>query len=205
MTRQSEAEMIDALIGSVPRLLLAVRVRLVEPSSAGFVSGGAPSFELVSIAALSLLQDLRRESSYHEQTIRELPALKCRVYRPARDLVQSLRGFSHALRACDEARLSAPELTNARRALGVWVRRAALVLHDARAPYRLLGPDGHPVICPVVEQSEEGAHQCTSELLVHRDNVTGVPHVIRCRVNATHEWANGPGWMRLGALLGVMA
>jgi hypothetical protein len=46
---------------------------------------------------------------------------------------------------------------------------------------------------------------CAGDLLVFRDDETGVPRSIRCANDVTHDWDSGPGWMRLGALLGVLA
>lgn len=200
----TDAELVQGLIDSLPALQRAVTLKPVEASAAGFVSGGAPSFELVSLAALSLLQDMRRDAQLHERRIRSIDELPCRSFVPARDLVAALRHFSQALRTCEEARLAHPDAIEARRALGTWVRRCALVLREARAPYRLLGPDSRPVLCPVVEQGEVGAFVCHGELLVFRDNETGIPVTIRCHNNVTHEWVSGPSWMRLGALLGVL-
>lgn len=199
----TDAELVEQLVASLPRLDRAVRVREVRLSGAGMVSGGAPSYELVSLAAFSLLQDLRSQSAYHEQQLRSLDGVSMRTYRPARDLVSSLRHFVQALDACSAARLDALSVTEARRQLSVWVARSALVLRDVSAPYRLLGPDGRGVVCPIVEQGDGGAYACLGPLLVHRDNETGVPRTIRCRDDSTHEWQNGPGWLRLGALLGV--
>lgn len=204
MRTHTDSELVQGLIDSLPAIKRAVTLKPVEASSAGFVSGGAPSFELVSLAALSLMQDMRRDSQLHERRIRAIPELPCRSFVPARELVSSLRHFAQALSACEDARLAHPDATEARRALGVWVRRCALVLREARAPYRLLGPDSRPVECPVIEQGEHGAYPCRGELLVFRDDETGVPRTIRCRANVTHEWLSGPGWMRLGALLGVL-
>lgn len=205
MNTYTDAELVQQLIENLPRIKAAITLKPISESSAGFVSGGAPTYELVSLSALALLQDMRRDSQRHEQAIRAIPDLPCRRFVPARDVVSALRHFSQALSACEDARLSDPAATEARRALGAWVRRCALVLREARAPYTLLGPDGRAVACPVVEQGETGAYVCAGDLLVFRDDETGVPRVIRCRRNVTHEWPNGPAWMRLGALLGVLA
>ena len=85
--------------------------------------------------------------------------------------------------------------------------RAALILHDALAPYPLLWPDNTPVACPVV--NDEG--DCAGGLLVHRDNQPASPDygkaaVIRCRAHDDHEWTVADaGWLRLGVLLGGVA
>jgi len=199
------SQLVEYLCRSLPRLTQAVRMKTVEASSAGFVSGGAPSFELVSLSALSLLQDLRRHSARHEQAVRALPGLHARAYHPARDLPASLRHLAQALATAQEQRLSAPTVTEARHDVGAWARRCALVLRDARAPYRLIGPDGALITCPVIEQGPELAYVCGGALMVHRDDATGVPRSIICTRHATHEWPQGPAWMRLGALLGVLS
>jgi hypothetical protein len=201
----TDRELINSLVASLPRLRRAVTVKPVEASAVGFVSGGAPSFELVSLTALALLQDMRRDAPLHEYAIRSSEQINCRAFVPAVDLVAMLRHLGQALDACAEQRQSVPAATEARSAVGTWVRRSALVLREARAPYRLLGPDGSRVRCPVVEQGEEGAYVCAGDLLVFRDDETGVPRSIRCAHDVTHDWDSGPGWMRLGALLGVLA
>lgn len=201
----TDRELIQSLVAALPKLRRAVTIKPVEASAVGFVSGGAPSFELVSLSALALLQDMRREAPMHEHAIRSSEEVICRSFVPAVDLVAILRHLGQALDAASEARQSVPAAIEARSAVGTWVRRSALVLREARAPYRLLGPDGSRVLCPVVEQGEEGAYVCSGDLLVYRDDETGVPRSIRCSADVTHDWDSGPGWMRLGALLGVLS
>lgn len=201
----TDRELIQSLVAALPKLRRAVTIKPVEASAVGFVSGGAPSFELVSLSALSLLQDMRRDAPKHERAIRSSTLVVCRSFVPASDLTAVLRHLGQALDAAQEARQSVPEATEARSAVGTWVRRSALVLREARAPYRLMGPDGARVRCPVVEQGETGAYVCSGDLLVFRDDETGVPRSIRCANDVTHDWDSGPGWMRLGALLGVLA
>ena len=107
------------------------------------------------------------------------------------------------------------ELYETRRLIRQYRSRAALVLHEALAPYPLLWPyiettasgeevtRNKPIGCPVT--SEDG--QCQGALMVHRDNDPASPNygkaaVIRCQVDDEHEWAWAfGGWLRLGAML----
>lgn len=97
--------------------------------------------------------------------------------------------------------------------------RAALILHDALAPYPLtwdtpgVNRDGDPIVetkpipCPVVDITGS----CGAALLVHRDNNPksehyGMAAVIQCQRDEDHAWTlEAGGWLRLGVLLGGVA
>lgn len=110
-------------------------------------------------------------------------------------------------------------LQQLRRHVRQYRSRAALILHDALAPYPLTWDtpstsqagetvvETRPIPCPVVDDIGD----CGAPLLVHRDNDPdsedyGKAAVIRCKRDDDHEWtlANA-GWLRLGVLLGGVA
>jgi hypothetical protein len=189
---------------ALPRLTKAVSEKPVQSSGGSFVSGGEASYELVSLSALSLLQDIRREVDEHEQQLRLTLG---HGWEPAADLDTALLRLGVALQATESRPECAAERLAALRALAGWARRAGIVLRDLRAPYPLLFEDGSPVRCPVVEwvSDDDGAQPCGAVLWVHRHADTGSPNVIACRRSLTHAWASGPQWLQLGALLGGIA
>jgi hypothetical protein len=196
-------ELLYQQAADLPRLRAAMRLRSVGPSVVGFVSGGAPSYELISLGVEALLADVRREVDECEQDLRlELghrwwrsPQLDKALYRMA----DAYDGVTRALGATQSAQ-------QAGRRVRSWQRRTRLLLGEAWAPYRLLWPTGQPVLCPVLEWRRGGARSCPGVLHVHRSDETGVPNDIRCQeVPEEHCWAAGPAWLRLGMLLGATA
>jgi hypothetical protein len=161
-------------------------VRVRDTASMDGPRPGFTSRPPINIAALALLQDLTR--------------------------LGGPDGIEHTLNTMRDPQI----IADIERRTRQYRSRAALILHDALAPYPLtwdtpgVDADGQdivetkPVPCPVV--SEYG--DCGGPLMVHRDGDEtsdnyGKAAVIVCRLKDDHEWplAHG-GWLRLGVLLG---
>lgn len=196
------ADMLNQQLLDLPRLRKALLLRDAGPSLVGFVSGGAPSYELISLGVEALLADIRREVDELEQDLRlELGHgwwRQTRLDEALRRLGDAYDGVWRGLGATEAVDRADGRVT-------AWQRRTRLLLGEAWAPYKLLWPSGNPVVCPVVEWRHYAARGCTGVLMVHRSDETGVPNEIRCRDHG-HSWPAGPGvWLRLGALLGATA
>ena len=190
------------LARTLPRLEVALTMRDRTTAPTGFVTGGAPSWELISLGVEAVLSEIRRGCDEWEDTFR----LYARPYwhRPtSRRLPERLAAFVAALDAAPDALADLAEGLD-RQAAG-WQRRAAVVLGEAWAPYGLLWPSGAPVGCPVVGWAGTSpvfrVEPCTGVLRVHRDDDTGTPARITCKADRTHTWAAGPDWLRLGRML----
>lgn len=191
---------IEQLVRDVPRLNAALTMREKTIAPTGMVTGGTPSWELISLAVDAVLRDLRRECDEWEQLLRMWVGHR---WHRSPELPDALRALAVAWQAYVD---SGGETTMAReceRDLSVVAHRARVVLGEAWQPYELLWPNGERVVCPVVEWHSGGASHCLGQLWVHRDDRTGVPSDIRCRRAREHVWRSGPEWLRLGALLGV--
>jgi hypothetical protein len=183
----------------LPRLRVALRFRETIPNVVGFVSGGAPSWELISLAVEALLSDIRRDVDECE---RELRSELGHNWHRTPDLADALDRLAVAYEAVESRSVPSLAADETSSRVGTWVRRSALLLGDAWQPYALLGPAGSSVRCPVLDWQAGAVVECLGELWVYRHDETGVPTEIRCRKSAReHTWRTGPAWLRLGALL----
>lgn len=196
-------DMLYRQAADLPRLYAAMGMRAVIPSVVGFVSGGAPSYELISLGAEALLADIRREVDECEQDLRiDLGHRWWRTPQLAKALYRMADAYAGVLRTLG----GTESVERAERRTATWERRTRIVLGEAWAPYRLLWPTGQPVDCPVVEWRAGVLRACPGVLFVHRSDETGIPSEIRCRDIPDHSWAAGAGgWLRLGVLLGATA
>jgi hypothetical protein len=169
----------------LPEVTRAVAgAREVGPA-AEFTSGGAPSWEPINLAAMSLLQDINAD------------------------------GGLDAVEAALNTVTDPERLRVLQRNVRIWRSRATLILGLALAPYPLRWDrrktDGTVetvnVLCPVVDDQGD----CGGILRVHRDNDPSSEHygraaVIICTHDDEHDWPmREGGWLRLGVLLGGVA
>jgi hypothetical protein len=192
---------LDKIRRDIPRLRVALRLRDKSPSVVGVVTGGAPSYELISLAVDALLTDIRQGVDHCERACR---AELGHAFHRTPDLPDALARLATAYTACETAPTPSPAAETTAALVAVWVHRAAVLLGDAWRPYPLVAPDGRRVRCPVVEWREGAATECTGNLWVHRHDTTGVPTEITCKRDKAHAWRTGPAWLRLGALLGAI-
>ncbi len=156
-----------------------------KTTSSDYVRGGAPSWEPINLAALSLLQDIRDAG-----------------------------GLNH-VEATLNTSLRPRQADNLQKDVRQWRNRAALILGQALAPYVLLWDQTDengstrtiPVACPVIDEHGE----CGAPLRVHREQDPTQPNYSRpvtvtCTRRDDHDWPiSHGGVLRLGVLLGGVA
>lgn len=196
--------MLAQQVVDLPRLHAALLLRDTSPNVVGFISGGAPSYELISLGVEALLADIRREVDECEQDLRL--EIGHRWWRTP-NLADALGRLGDAYEGAAMALGSTEGAERAEARISAWQRRTRVLLGEAWAPYRLKWPSGDPVVCPLDAELVFGVKwACTGELMVHRSDETGIPNEIRCRAAVAHSWPAGPGvWLRLGAMLGATA
>jgi hypothetical protein len=197
------ADDIRTVKGNIPRLEWAVTHRDTLADPIGFVTGGAPAWEPISLGIVSLLADIRRET---DELGAQLRGELGHAWHRSPALSDALDRLATAWDARQEAAGASLTAEQARRRVSVWVGRSRRLLGETTAPYRLRWPDGSAVTCPVIEyrltNSTPQPCECGGELWAHRDD-EGIPREIRCKpFPRDHAWQAGPGWLRLGALLG---
>jgi hypothetical protein len=162
---------------AVDRIHIAVTDPRAVTGGSDFVRGGAPSWEPINLAALSLLQDIRAAGGL--------------------TLVEATMRSTVAPESAAVA---------VRQVVG-WRNRAHLILGTALAAYALLWPDNTAVLCPVIDEHGECAAPLKVHREQDPDHPSyGRPALVQCARDHDHNWplAYG-GWLRLGVLLGGVA
>lgn len=202
---------VASLTNRLPRLQVAVSARPSTPDAGLGVLFRPGERAPLYLAAVSLIDEVARETATRHREITrligrcevvEIPALTGRldtVDRACRWLYRLAATYRYAQPRTHPTVRAAVLATS--QAVESWDHRAATTLGELLAAWPLRGQDGRPALCPGYPRTGE-AIRCARPLDVVPDPTTAVPSRIQCRGGA-HSWSSMEEWVRLGRLLAV--